>query len=128
MKPLYMYHGTNMAHFQSILNHGLKKPYLTDLIEIAKYYSEETAGWGDPVVLVVKITDPKKIIVDFKSIDEPVGYKGFTSKDMEDKIDRLTRKINIKKSDWDLTFPITRTVQYDGTIPEKNIKVLRTGP
>lgn len=116
------YHGTNSAFLPMIMQQGLRNPYMTSVFELAKYYAEASEGEGNPVVLKIKIDDTSNFTVDNPSLEEPVGYGNVLSKNIETKIRRLYKKNNsINDSDWRLTYPVTKTVKYQGVLPSNKI-------
>ena len=74
MRALTLYHGTSSRHAAAILIEGLRKPALTDDLDLAGYYAECCADedGGEPVILAVTITDPSSLTVDVPAISEPV--------------------------------------------------------
>lgn len=116
--PMHLMHGTNSEYLESIQKEGLRTPYLTDVEEIAREYAEVTTGRGEPIILLVKISDQSKLQPDRPSLQEPVGYNGMTGKQMDEMVGQIKNH-----DDWKQTFHVTRTVRYNGTIPPNDISV-----
>lgn len=110
------YHGTNSEFIDSIEKQGLRRPYLTDVLEIAEQYAEATSGDGDPTVIELSSVDESKFVVDMASLSEPVGYGKITGKQMDRMVAGLFKKYDYRDLDWRKAFKITRTVLYNGVV------------
>lgn len=97
-KYMYLYHGTSSEKINDILKYGLSKPYLTSEYEIAKYYGECT-GECNPVILKVKV-NVGDLIIDWCSIDEPVGYGNVFSTELEQKAELYHNDLRNNKLEW----------------------------
>ena len=127
----YLFHGTSDTHLDSIMEHGLKSPYLTSDYEKAGYYATEVSQetGGEPIVLKVKIPNVANLKVDFNELDEPVmtsekavqaAYKKYIAKN-PDRYDKKSQVIDVDKHAYWVSLSSTRTVWYDGIIPAENI-------
>ena len=124
--PKLWYHGTNEELWPSIQKMGLRNPYLTDVFEIAHEYAAATPGSGLPIVVSLEWTNTSSFAVDRASLQEPLGYGGFTGKQMDAKVDRLYRgRKEIRDDEWELTFPVTRTVRCKTLIPPQAIRGMK---
>jgi hypothetical protein len=115
------YHGTNTEFLPSIQSEGLRNPFLTDIVEIAREYAEATSGNGEPVILEIHGAEQGNFDIDKPSLSEPVGYGHVTGKELDDKISRMLKRN--QNPQWRHTFAITRTVKYNGIIPPSQIRV-----
>jgi hypothetical protein len=136
MKTLY--HGTSSEKVDLILNEGLKSPYLTNHLGLARYYASESVYecGGKPVLLRVRV-DKNNLRVDFHSLEEPVGFGGKTSDRIEEKVDRMYSRvekvhpewvkddyIDIPEHEYDISLKTVGACRYDGIILPTNIRIL----
>ena len=80
-RPLVLYHGTSMAHWEDISRRGLCAPnwlYLTDSPAVAEYYAEEATeeDGEDYLFLRVEIPDHLRgaLEPDYPGIEEPLTF------------------------------------------------------
>ena len=115
------YHGTNEEWLPEIAKTGLRKPCLATTPELAACYAEAADGEGEQVVLGVALPDDAGLDVDWKSMGEPVGFGGKTSKSL----DYAVRELLLHKSDvsWWETSAITGAVLSKTDIPPERLWV-----
>ena len=119
------YHGTNAEWLLEISKNGLRKPCLATTPELAACYAECADGDGEQVVLGVALPDDADLAVDWKSMSEPVGFGGKTSKSLDDAV----RELLLQKSDvsWQETSAITGAVLSMTDVPPERLWV-ESGP
>jgi hypothetical protein len=105
--PEYLYHGTDKNFLDSIMNNGLTRPYLTNDINIAEYYTED---YDEPIILKVMIPDATKLIPDYNSIEEPLTYT------LKKKEEQVWEEWQNSEKTWNDSLEIVGSVRYDGTI------------
>ena len=115
INPLKLYHATDRKNLKSIMEHGLKNPYLSNDMTVTNYYAEE---FKNSVILTVIINNTSNLIPDFNGIDEPLTYT------LRKKEEDIWEEWKNSDKTWKDSLEIIHTVQYKGTIESKYIKLL----
>ena len=115
INPLKLYHATDRKNLKSIMENGLKNPYLSNDMTVTKYYAEE---FKNSVILAVIIVNTSNLIPDFNGIDEPLTYT------LRKKEEDIWEEWEKSDKTWKNSLEIIHTVQYKGIIEPKYIKLL----
>jgi hypothetical protein len=127
------YHGTCEGYYKLILeDDGLRNPYLTRDIDIAKYYANEASinyKCGKPIILEVSIPNISNLRYDKNSMDEPIFYEGNVQaawdKAEQDHPEWVKDDIiYIPSSEWEISWNAVGAVLYNGVIPSEYTKVV----
>lgn len=92
-----LYHGTCDNCLDKIFTEGLIDPYLTNSLDLAKYYAEVSSeeNEGNEVVLEVTV-DTNMLRIDDNSMCEPVSFDEYSTYELEeivqDKYNDLAKK------------------------------------
>jgi hypothetical protein len=109
---MHMYHGTSKDNAEYVKAQGLgPNSYVTTDRELAEYYA---GNYKEPRILKLRV-NPRKLLVDWNSFEEPVHTD--TPREFDES------KLDSKKAggDWKNSLRQTGSAQYWGTIPKENI-------
>jgi hypothetical protein len=109
---MHMYHGTSKDNAEYVKAQGLgPNSYVTTDRELAEYYAGK---YKEPRILKLRV-NPRKLLVDWNSFEEPVETD--TPREFDES------KLDSKKAggDWKNSLRQTGSAQYWGTIPKENI-------
>lgn len=135
---LLLFHGTSSKHLNSIRKEGLRSPYLTDSVELAKYYAEVEVDYvgGEPVIFQIAVSIDQ-LRCDKQSMDEPVSYGVYSISDLEEAVVIKIRKLAIEHPDWvlegivrlpneayDISLTTVGTCWHKATIKPEELHVL----
>ncbi len=116
----------------------MKTPYLTNSIDLAVYYAEEAAEdcGGKPIILMVD-ANPETLLVDYYSLNEPVGYGSKSIENLESRVKRqyirLARihpewtkegYLHIPENEYTVSLNTVGSCRSGEIIPPKNIKCM----
>lgn len=123
-----LYHGTCQKRCYEYKTTGLSSPFLTNSLEVAKYYAEQCAELDNsiPIILEVEV-DESNLEYDKASMDEPVKAK-------EELRDKVWQEISdahpewvkdnllfVPSSAWHYSLKAVNSVRYNGIIAAAKI-------
>lgn len=96
-----LFHGTSDVHLPSIMGTSLQRPCLTRALALGEYYASEAVDehGGSPVILAVE-ADEASLRYDGAAMDEPVGFDGWTSSDLEKRVQRVWNYYARRRPEW----------------------------
>lgn len=99
-----LFHGTHSSKLPGIRQDGLRLACLAAIFELAWAYAEAAADEdgvsdGEPVVLEVEVEEAH-LRIDFPSLEEPCGYGGVSSGDLESQVRRMWEREAALHPEW----------------------------
>lgn len=123
------FHGTDSSALVRIGKGGLKNPFLTNAIDLARYYAGESSvqNGGIPVVLQVTVRDGSLLRYDGAAMSEPVMAKE-ESRDTawnQASIDHPEwvkgKLLFVPRDAWTVSMDGVGSAWYEGVIPPRDI-------
>lgn len=112
---MHLYHGTSASNVDRIKAGGLTgDPFLTHDPDLAEHYANHH---DDPAIVQVRV-NPRNLVVDWNSFDDPVH--GYDDKGKGRNFDESQIRGGSGK-DWKNSLKQTGTVQHVGDIPPENV-------
>lgn len=127
------YHGTSIHFLEAIKRDGLKSPYLTDSLEVARYYASVVAENTNSKPLILEIEVQEDLLLyDRAAMDEPV-LSSEKSRDRALEQAQLEHPEWVKDgflivpgNAWDISLKGAHSVRAKGLIPHSKIRIIES--
>ena len=96
-----LYHGTCDNHLDKILKEGLINPYLTNSLDLARYYAEISSEENESNEAILEVTvDTNLLRIDDNSMAEPVSFDDYTTYELEEIVQDVYDDLAEKHPEW----------------------------